>query len=94
MVYLAGGFLLSLAISAVAFFSRDPEFGSQASADHWIFLFDAQGKLLWNHKTHASVLYPGAFVDINADGRDELVFFEQLYDQPRVLHVYGSKEIK
>ena len=76
----------------IAFFSRDPNFGSQASADHWIFLFDAQGKLLWNHKTHASLLYPGAFVDINGDGKDELIFFEQLYSDPRVLYVYGSKE--
>jgi len=76
----------------IAFFSRDPKFGSQASADHWIFLFDAQGKLLWNHKTHASLLYPGAFVDINADGKDELIFFEQLYHYPRVLRVYGSKQ--
>ena len=76
----------------IAFFSRDPNFGSQASADHWIFLFDAQGKLLWNHKTHASLLYPGAFVDINGDGKDELIFFEQLYSDPRILHVYGSKQ--
>jgi hypothetical protein len=76
----------------IAFFSRDAEFGSMAKADYWIFLFDAQGNLVWNHMVHCDTLYPAAFADVNGDGKDDLMFFEQLYGHPRILHVYGSEQ--
>ena len=77
----------------IAFFSRDPKFSrAVATADYWIFLFDFEGNLLWNYMVHCDELYPGAFADVNGDGKDELVFFEQLYSDPRILHVYGSKQ--
>lgn len=76
----------------IAFFSRDAEFGSMAKADYWIFLFDAQGNLVWNHMVHCDTLYPAAFADVNGDGKDDLMFFEQQYGHPRILHVYGSNQ--
>jgi len=76
----------------IAFFSRDPKFGSVASADYWIFLFDAQGKLLWNHMVHCDKFYPAAFADVNSDGKDELMFFEDRGDKGKILRVYGSKQ--
>jgi len=79
----------------IAVFSRDPKFRrSVPTADYWIFLFDAQGNLLWNYMVHCDELYPGAFADVNGDGKDELVFFEDRWVKGNVLHVYGSKEIK
>ena len=60
-----------------------------ADADHWIFLFDANGELLWNWVAELSVdVYPGGFADVNGDGRDELAFF-QYGPPPKTLYVYG-----
>ena len=78
----------------IAFFSRDPKFGSAVSAQYWIFLFDAQGKLLWNYMVHCDRFYPAAFADVNSDGKDELMFFEDRGDKGKILRVYGSKQTK
>jgi hypothetical protein len=77
----------------IAFFSRDSKFSTAvATADYWIFLFNAQGNLLWNHMVHCDKLQSAAFADVNGDGKDDLAFFEQLYGHPEILHVYGSRQ--
>lgn len=79
----------------IAVFDRRPHWTGGSSrnvggADYWIFLFDAQGNLLWNYMVNATELYPGGFADVNGDGKDELIFFEYQYGKPRILHAYGT----
>ena len=76
----------------IAFFSRGTKFGSMATADYWIFLFDAQGELLWNHMVHCDKLQSAAFADVNGDGKDDLAFFEDRYDEGMFLRVYGTEQ--